>query len=154
MAPETLLLLFINFSSFHGDGLAVWLGERGAIAVQLAGKGSRPKQSCIFEHQLTAERLRAFKGVLGGLSLAQTQIKDRPGIPDEVRVTLGYRKAGRWVGLSLWEADLGKHEALLRPLRALVQELIAGTEKLRPRSCAALARGVRLHKPARINATP
>jgi hypothetical protein len=154
MAPETLLLLFLNFSSFHGNGQAVWLGEKGAFAVQLAGQGSRPKQSCVYEHRLAPERLRAVKAQLDGLSLTQSRIKDRTGIPDEVRVTLGYRKAGRWVGLSLWEADLGKHEALLRPLRSLVQELIAAAEKQRPRACAPLARGVRLHQPKGISSTP
>lgn len=154
MAPETLLFLFVNFSSFHGNGQAVWLGDKGAVAVQLAGQGSRPKQSCVFEHRLSPDRLKAIRTQLDGLSVTQARIKDRTGIPDEVRVTLGYRKAGAWVGLSLWEAELGKHEALLRPLRALAQELTAAAEKQKPRACVPLARGVRLHQPKGISAKP
>jgi len=154
--PEVLLLLFLPLAEFHGDGEAVWLGERGTVVVQLARRPSRPEESCVFEWRLPQARLEELRARLAGLSLAQEKIKDRPGIPDEVRVTYGYRDGeGRWTRLQLWEAEQGANQAALAPLPEIVRGLVADCENRKPSSCQPLKRGqVRLHWPAQLAPAP
>jgi hypothetical protein len=156
VAPEVLLLLFLNFSEFHGDGEAVWLGERGTVVVQLAGRASRPKESCVFEWRLPPAGLEKLRARLAGLALTQEKLKDRPGIPDEVRVTYAYRDGeGRWTRLQLWEQDQGANQAALAPLPDIVREFVADSATRKPTACQPLKRGqVRLHRPTQLAPEP
>ena len=121
----TILAFYDNRSAFHLDGSAFWLGMNGRVIAyrfQRTDDGSVIKQ--IFDLQLPPSELEAAKGKLKAIEGKSVTIKERQGIPDEVRVRYGYQKStGEFIQFELWDRDQSKQPIETQRVINIISEL-------------------------------
>lgn len=114
---EKIRYFFINVSPFHKDGMAVWLSQSGDLVVQQVsaippGKKLDPDddgtrvESTVSRVRIDKANMREIEAIIDGASKGELVVKDRPGVPDEVRVNFGFRDSSdRLRQLQIWEDD-------------------------------------------------
>ena len=108
----------------HIEGHGAWQVEAtqgGAFAVKhVVGKKLRGWEK---EPLAEADEAALWKAI-DGVDLASLRVEDRPGVPDEVKLTFGLAQKGQMaVSIEIWQNDLTKHEAL-GPLLTVLRELV------------------------------
>ena len=126
---SVLTFFYVNFSAFHGDGSVVWLSPTGACVVQRATH----ENNRVYQLQVPKAALAEIETTLAKLGAESFAVNDRLGIPDEVRVRMGFRHGnGPLRRFEMWEHDLGKQAQQIRTLDEIARQLLALTAKQRP----------------------
>jgi hypothetical protein len=99
-------LAYQNMSFFHGDGQRLAFVRDGRVIFErLQQRDTLVRWETRLESGLAADLAR----IVDRLASGTPEIKDRPGIPDEVRVLIHYRDTdGKLSETGIWEADTNK----------------------------------------------
>lgn len=139
---------YINLSSFHGDGKVVWMSKSGLVIVQIA-EFNQP--SSIYQLKLSSGEVADYSKKIESTD-TNLKIVDRLGIPDEVRVSFGFRNSKKsLVSLQIWEKDWMKQSDQVIGLNQIAGELIGRAKQSKP--VAIIPIPLKIYRPEAFNLT-
>jgi len=132
--PVPLDLYYDNLSEFHGNGERVFYSARG-IAVAECYDGHRGQKISVrlYRAQLAEPDRRRINEVISASRGEDIAIRDRAGIPDEVRDHFAVRSSsGVLRSFDLWEDDWSKQQPEVGRLKAAALDLLKILKRQKP----------------------
>ncbi len=157
---EKVRYFFINVSPFHKDGMAVWLSQSGDLVVQQVsaippGKKIDPDddgtrvESTVSRVKIDKANMREIEAIIDGASRGELVVKDRPGVPDEVRVNFGFRDSSdRLRQLQIWEDDSSQQGENIKIIFNLARRLLSKSSFVKTQQVTVQAGDLKVAWPA------
>lgn len=126
------ILFYKNISPFHQEGEALWLRADGQLIVRDLTREVKVIVEKIYKIKLSDEQMKKYDNLIKKKSYENITIKDRQGVPEEVRVHLSFISDDKSIKLEFWEGDLMKQDEKLKKLVDKVKSLSKIAMKTHP----------------------
>ena len=107
---DRAIIYYDNWSDFHLKGEALWVSAGGRVVLKTLGRSGDKALEKSYFYELNFEELQNLKEEYVRYRFSQEDIKDRTGVPDEVRVKLHYFEDldEKVYKLEFWDGDQDK----------------------------------------------
>ena len=131
------ILFYKNISPFHQEGEALWLRADGQLIFRDLTREVKVIVEKIYQVKLSDEQMKKYDNLIKKKSYKNITIKDRQGVPEEVRAHLSFISNDKSLKFEFWEGDLMKQDERLKELVDDVKSLSKIAMKTRPISSKA-----------------
>lgn len=126
---RTVEISFVDWSSFHGDGLRIHVLERDVALERCHGHAGGSLKVARRRAHLADATAHALASAGAAVLDHPPDVVGRTGIPDEVSTRPAVTEAVRTRSLTVWSTDRGKQPAPLHTLRDALSTAIGETEQ-------------------------